>query len=148
MAPEAFLDSGVTDPRSDIYALGALGYFLLTAEYVFDGNSDYELYEKHLKARPVPPSQRTQLTVSPELEETLLRALEKEPNLRPQSVAEMRELLLTSPCADSWNLAARTAWWAPSRHGAVAVGQAAIEPVVKIDVPHDVKMSRAPGAGV
>jgi serine/threonine protein kinase len=115
MAPEAFRDSAGTDPRSDIYAVGALGYFLLTGTYVFEGKTDEELYEQHLRVPPQPPSQRISAPVSAELEETLLRALEKEPNLRPQSVGELRELLLTSPFGGDWGSEARASWWARCR---------------------------------
>jgi serine/threonine protein kinase len=112
MPPEAFRDSGISDPRSDIYSLGAVGYFLLTARYVFEANSDLELYQKHASEPPVPPSKRTPNLISAELEETILRCLEKEPNLRPHSVAELREMLSTCPQAQEWGIAARTAWWA------------------------------------
>jgi eukaryotic-like serine/threonine-protein kinase len=117
MPPEAFGDSAATDPRSDIYSLGALGYYLLTAEHVFDGDSDLELYPKHQTELPQPPSQRSANPISAEMEETILRCLEKEPNLRPQSVGELRGLLLTSPAANDWRPEDRAAWWARFRAG-------------------------------
>jgi serine/threonine protein kinase len=112
MPPEAFRDSEGTDPRSDIYSLGALGYYLLTSQYVFEGDSDAELYQKHLNEQPVPPSRRTVNPISAEMQETILRCLEKEPNMRPHSVQELRELLLTSPVASQWSPDDRSAWWA------------------------------------
>jgi hypothetical protein len=117
MPPEAFTDSGQTDPRSDIYSLGALAYHLVTAQHVFDGDSDLDLYQKHRTETPVPPRRRTLNPISAEMEETILRCLEKEPNLRPQSVQELRELLLTSPVANEWKAEERAAWWARFRTG-------------------------------
>ncbi len=112
MPPEAIGDPARSDPRSDIYSVGALGYYLLTVTNVFEAENVPDLYEKHLKAAPAPPRQRTANPISADLEEAILRCLEKEPNLRPQSVGELRALLLTSPRAAEWGLEARTAWWA------------------------------------
>ncbi len=112
MPPEALKDSDRSDPRSDIYSVGALAYFLLTGQHVFDAETVLELYEKHLMESPVPPSRRTANPVSAELEAVILRCLLKDPAQRPQSVVELRALLLESPRAGDWNLAARLAWWA------------------------------------
>ena len=112
MPPEAIKDAARSDPRSDIYSVGALGYYLLTTANVFDAQNVLDLYEKHLTESRIKPSQRTANPISAELEETILRCLEKEPNLRPQSVGELRALLLTSPRASDWGLEARAAWWA------------------------------------
>ena len=111
MPPEAIENSARSDPRSDIYSVGALGYYLLTGECVFAAESIRELYDKHLSASPIPPSRRTTNRISAALEATILRCLEKEPNLRPQSAAELRALLLTSPRASEWGPQARAAWW-------------------------------------
>jgi hypothetical protein len=111
MAPESIKDSGRSDPRSDIYSLGALGYYLLTGEFVFDSESVHELCEKHLKEPPPPPGQRTANPISAPLEAIILRCLEKDPELRPQSAPELRALLLASPHALEWTVEARTAWW-------------------------------------
>ena len=117
MPPEALKDAARSDPRSDIYSVGALGYFLLTGHCVFEADSLLELYEKHLQESPTRPSQRTSNAISANMEETLMRCLEREPNLRPQSVGELRALLLTSPCASDWGPEARAAWWAKYEGG-------------------------------
>jgi hypothetical protein len=109
--PEAIQGTAPTDPRSDIYSLGALGYFLLTGYYIFDANSVAEIHQKQLTAAPVPPHQRTGNPLSPELERILMRCLAKDMNARPQSAAELRALLLETPCAQDWTPAARAAWW-------------------------------------
>ncbi len=111
MSPESLKNSALSDPRSDIYAVGALGYFLLTREYVFNADTPFEVYEKQLTQTPVPPSRRSTNPVSAELEETLLRCLDKDSQRRPQTVAELRSLLLTSPRAAEWGPEQRAAWW-------------------------------------
>jgi len=138
MPPEAIKNAARSDPRSDIYSVGALGYYLLTTENVFDAANILDLYERHLTDTPVPPRQRTANPVSAELEETILRCLEKEPNLRPQSVGELHDLLLTSPRASDWGPQARAAWWENYRRqqidsGTVARPPGPIEATVKID---------------
>jgi len=112
MPPEAIKDAASSDPRSDIYSVGALGYYLLTTANVFDAQNVLDLYEQHLTASPIKPSQRTPNPITAELEGTILRCLEKDQNRRPQSVGELRALLLTSPRASDWGLEARAAWWA------------------------------------
>jgi serine/threonine protein kinase len=148
MPPEAFQESVRSDPRSDIYSLGALGYFLLTGRFVFEADSDLQLYQMHLRQPPTPPSQRTANPISAELEETLLRCLEKEPNLRPQSASELRGLFMTSPAWGRWDLPARVAWWARyhvehdrALAGAPSARGEASESEVKIRVIEGVKAS-------
>jgi hypothetical protein len=109
--PEIIKGSVQTDPRSDLYSLGALGYYLLTGQYIFDAETTFEIHQKQLNTAPIPPSQRTTNPISPEMEQTLLRCLEKEANLRPQSASELQTLLLTSPAARDWPPEARIAWW-------------------------------------
>lgn len=140
MPPEVIKNSARGDPRSDIYSLGALGYYLLTGSHVFDGDSVFDLYEKHLTESPVPPSQRATNPISSELEKTLLRCLEKEPDRRPQSVGELRILLLASPRATEWGTEARADWWAryhslptQARDPSDGQGNSDIEATVKID---------------
>jgi len=58
MAPETISKAGGAEPRSDIYALGAVGYFLLTGEHVFTGKTIVEVCAHHLHTDPVPPSER------------------------------------------------------------------------------------------
>jgi len=111
MAPESMKDSALSDPRSDIYAVGALAYFLLTGQYIFDATSVMELYEQQLTQAPLPPSHRSSNSISSELDQTILRCLERDPQLRPQTVAELRTVLQAGPRAADWGLAERTAWW-------------------------------------
>ena len=145
MSPEAIKDSRRSDPRSDIYSVGALGYFLLTGEYVFTAESDLALYAKHLTEPPIPPSQRTKNPVSPELEKIILRCLEKNPGLRPQSVGELRALLLTCPHAADWEPAERAAWWEQHLEAATARRAAGTTTSGK-PLAHTIKINVAPRA--
>ena len=121
MPPESIKDSALSDPRSDIYAVGALAYYLLTGEYVFNAETVLEIYEQQLTQSPVPPGRRTANPVSAETERTILRCLEKDAQLRPRTVGELRALLLASPQRADWGQEQRTAWWKCYRPEAPAV---------------------------
>jgi serine/threonine protein kinase len=115
IAPEAIKDCNQSDVRSDLYSLGALGYFLLTGREVFDGDSIAELCRQHLSETPVTPSARTGGNFNPQLEALLMRCLEKDPANRPQSAREMLQSLTASRVAESWTPERRTAWWVEHR---------------------------------
>jgi len=142
MPPEAIKNAARSDPRSDIYSVGALGYYLLTTANVFDAENVFDLYEKHLKESPIPPSERTANPISAELEEAILRCLEKELNLRPQSVSELRALLLTGTRSQDWGLDARAAWWA-KYHSQETRSAAETKPGVSASIDATVKIDFA-----
>ena len=74
MAPEQIQHPGEVDHRADIYALGVVFYQMLTGE---------------LPGKPIePPSSKVQIDVR--LDEVVLRALEKKPELRYQQVSEVK----------------------------------------------------------
>jgi eukaryotic-like serine/threonine-protein kinase len=109
--PEAITGCTPADPRSDIYSLGALAYYLLTCKYIFDAVTVAEIHQKQLAAAPVSPSRRTTNPISPEMEKILWRCLAKEPDSRPQSAGDLRQLLLASPVAADWSVEKRVEWW-------------------------------------
>jgi len=115
MSPEAIKNSAANDPRSDLYAVGAIGYFLLTGKCVFEDEDILELHKKQLAAAPAPPSWRTKNKISAKIERVILRCLERDPEKRPQSALELRDLLLASPHAEDFTPEARAAWWAEFR---------------------------------
>lgn len=69
------------DARSDIYAVGALLYELVTGSPPFTGETPVAVIFKHVNA-PVPPPSQANPEISPGLEEVVLRALEKKPEDR------------------------------------------------------------------
>jgi serine/threonine-protein kinase len=127
MAPEqALSEGGAVDARTDIYALGCVGYWLLTGQVVFAGSA-MQMMLDHIRTAPVPPSRRVPQPIPPALEKLILRCLEKDPALRPQSAAELREALLALDLGEPWTRARAAAWWA--EHGAAtAAADGAAEP--------------------
>jgi hypothetical protein len=140
IAPETLRHPAQNDPRSDIYSLGALGYFLLTGNYVFTGGTVVEICQKHMTEPPIAPSARLGATVDPEFESLLLRCLEKDPAARPQSAAELADLLRASPRLRLWTLARRSAWWAEHRE-ATRQAQAQAEMRPPSESPPTVKIA-------
>jgi hypothetical protein len=111
MPPESIKSSSLSEPRSDIYSLGALGYFLLTGRFVFEGRTVAELCEKTMNEIPTPPSQYATHPISAEMDAIILKCLEKDPAQRPQSALELRDLLMATPRWAEWSAEARAAWW-------------------------------------
>jgi class 3 adenylate cyclase/tetratricopeptide (TPR) repeat protein len=89
MAPEQAVGGNVT-PRSDLYALGATLYEMLTGRPPFVGDDSVAVISQHLNTRPVAPSWHRQ-EVAPDLEALVLELLEKDPDARPPSAAAVRE---------------------------------------------------------
>jgi hypothetical protein len=109
MAPESIRTPDSADVRTDLYALGAVAYYLLAGVDVFDGKSIVEVCAQHLHEAPKPFASRG-IVVSPELEAVVLACLSKEPDQRPQTAAELRHQL--EACAvEPWDSANARAWW-------------------------------------
>ncbi len=136
MPPESIVDPTASDPRSDLYAVGAMAYYLLTGKYVFDHEQASEVFQKQLSDPPVPPGQVTENPISPELEQIILRCLEKDPAQRPQSALELVALLSTSPCAGDSTPESRAAWWAAyyARQNSVPVESSHESPMPDVSV--------------
>jgi serine/threonine protein kinase len=108
LSPEAVTTPDQMDGRSDLYAVGALGYFLLTGTPPFSGKTFVDVCCQHLHAQPVPPSQRIGRAIPVELEQLILSCLAKAPSLRPQNAASLRQALL--PLAAAWSQDAAARW--------------------------------------
>jgi eukaryotic-like serine/threonine-protein kinase len=110
MAPEAALGETV-DGRSDLYALGAVAYWLLTGRLVFEGETPYATVLDHVRKAPVPPSQRTELKIPESLERIIMMCLEKDPANRPSSAHELARLLREVPLETKWDDGKAERWW-------------------------------------
>jgi serine/threonine-protein kinase len=76
------------DGRSDIYALGAMLYEMLTGKTPFTGNNPFAIMNDRLLNYPVPPRELNP-EISPELQEVIYRALERDPKSRYAKAREM-----------------------------------------------------------
>jgi len=90
VAPEYL--AGHLDRRVDLWAVGIIMYELLTSRRLFDGPDALETMMR-VKALPIPRPSIANPTVSPELDEIVMTALERDPSRRWQSAAQMRDRL-------------------------------------------------------
>ena len=110
MAPEVIRGKGAPDPRSDLYAFGAVAYFLLTGRHVFEAKSVVQMCSMHLTQKPVPPSVKVD-GLSDELERLVLACLEKKPKERPETAREIQSWLEVLPEFGTWTRADARRWW-------------------------------------
>jgi len=111
MSPEAVEHPDKVDARADLYSLGAVGYFLLTGQPLFDCATLGEVLMKQVKQPPAKPSERLGRPVSPELENLLMRCLAKNPADRPAGARELADALAKCPGAADWTRERAEDWW-------------------------------------
>jgi len=111
LAPEAITDPETVDGRSDLYALGAVGYYLLAGAHVFEGATLVEVCSHHLRTPPVAPSVRLGRPLPPDLESVLLSCLEKDPARRPPTADAVSTHLAMCVGVDEWGEGKAREWW-------------------------------------
>jgi tetratricopeptide (TPR) repeat protein/predicted Ser/Thr protein kinase len=135
MAPEQ-VAAGPVDRRTDIYAAGATLYEFATGRRVFDKPRGIGLYESILRDKPDSPSRYTTGIPAP-LEDTLMKALEKQPGKRQQTAQELLDDLRACPTTpDAPGFRRRRGWTrqriavaAATVLGALAIAAYALWPV-------------------
>src|SRR5262249_46342223 len=89
VAPEQALGDEV-DARADVYSVGVALYLLLTGTLPFRGESFMAVLHQQTMSAPEPPSRRApDRDIGPVLEAVVLRCLEKRPEARFASAAEL-----------------------------------------------------------
>jgi hypothetical protein len=151
LAPEAIQAPERVDARSDLYAVGAVAYFLVTGEQVFEGHSAVELMAHHLHTAPVRPSERAGREIDDGLERIILRCLAKDVDDRPADAGALVAELDSSLGVDVgvWTKEEAREWWETKAGACFECELAAkrdVEPVECCDMPVDVT-GRVSGAG-
>ena len=101
MSPEQARGTPI-DHRSDLYAVGVILYQLTTGLLPFESDSAVGFATKHLTEEPPAPTRRRpEAKISPAMERLILKALSKDPGLRPQNADAFREELLSVPRAQA-----------------------------------------------
>ena len=111
LAPETIRSADAASPASDIYAIGAVGYFLLTGTTLFLSDDVNDVLRSHLEEPPEPPSERLGASLPADLEMLVLACLAKDPSDRPESAARLKSMLLELSVS-AWTPEDAELWWA------------------------------------
>jgi serine/threonine-protein kinase len=99
LSPEQAAGKGNLDGRSDIYSIGALAYFLLTGQPPFVRDRAIEIIVAHIH-EPVPPLTELRPEIPDDLQQVVLRCLEKDPARRFADVSSLHDALAGCRCAE------------------------------------------------
>jgi serine/threonine-protein kinase len=109
MPPER-VQGADADERSDLYALGCVGYWMLTGRTVFVGDP-MAMMLRHVRDAPQPPSKLAPGPVPERLEQIVLACLEKLPARRPESAMDLWHQLGDVTVATPWTAERAERWW-------------------------------------
>lgn len=79
---------GVTNEKSDIYSVGVMLYEMLTGQKPFDTDNPVSVAVMHMQSKAIPP-RKVNPDIPPALEKIIMQAMEKDPDKRYQSAADM-----------------------------------------------------------
>jgi serine/threonine-protein kinase len=114
MAPERLVNPSDVDARSDIYALGAVGYYLLTGKVIFDGDDSLQISNQVLHAM-APRVRDAGIEVPEGLDNLIAACLEKDRTRRPRSAEAVVEALDRLASRLAWTQADAASWWTEYR---------------------------------
>lgn len=146
MSPEQATTGAEVDTRTDIYSFGILMYQMLCGDVPFRSQNKIEVLHMHLKNKPRPPREINP-DIPKEVEAIILRALEKNPEERFQTMAEVKEAITAAGIAACQEIPIEVTvgnvqkgrWWLSIAAGigavllGVAVGRGILYPKVAKD---------------
>lgn len=121
MAPEQITAGEDIDARADIYALGAVGYFLLSGKPPFESDNVVRTMMAHVR-EDVRPLREVVPEVPSDLAGVLEQCLQKEPLARYRDVGELRSALSRCTAANDWSLQRAKEWWMRTAHAPNSTG--------------------------
>lgn len=111
LAPETVYGTAGVGARADIYAFGAVAYWMLTGRPPFIGDSAVALMIDHVKTVPTRPSEICEVPIPSELNDVVMKCLEKDPDDRFQWIAELEDALSAVPEPTPWTRMRAAKWW-------------------------------------
>jgi tRNA A-37 threonylcarbamoyl transferase component Bud32 len=112
MAPERLRNPADADARSDIYALAAVAWFALVGRPAFDEETDHAIIYRVLNERAPELPESVPARVRELLGPLIARCLEKDRNLRPATIEEVRQAIEPAAAEMPWSAGDARAWWA------------------------------------
>lgn len=115
MSPEQAMGEATPDPRSDIYSLGSVAYFMLTGKPPFSATHAMRVILQHLNDEPTPPSQAVNRPLNwqipADLEAVVLKCMQKAPEDRYSTICELDSALAACEHANDWDYRSAHDWW-------------------------------------
>jgi serine/threonine protein kinase len=132
MSPEQACGEDV-DARTDLYAVAAILYQLVSGHLPFPAPSPTEVLARILRDEPERPSQRGYVTVPTAIENLILRGMSKDRASRPQTAAEFRVALREAwaDIIESW-----------SGHGSTAMPTLSLRPLASLPATPSTPVAR------
>lgn len=110
MSPEQALGRSTIDARTDVYSLGGLAYYLLTGQAPFARETAMETLMAHVHETVAPLTDlRPELPL--DLQDVVLRCLDKDPDKRFPDVDSLDRALAECDCAQQWDADRAAEWW-------------------------------------
>jgi serine/threonine-protein kinase len=110
MSPEQAMGQQRVDARSDIYNVGAVAYYLITGKLPFDRESTLQML--HAQAyEPLVPTPEFTGAAAADLQQVILRCLEKDPDRRYQDAVTLEKALAACESAHLWTTERAEEWW-------------------------------------
>jgi serine/threonine-protein kinase len=110
VSPEQAAGREQLDARSDIYNVGAVAYFLITGDLLFERESPLQMLHAHAY-EPIVPNGRFQEVVPADLQQVILRCLEKDADRRYQDAASLDASLAACQSSGLWTMERAEEWW-------------------------------------
>lgn len=109
MAPEQVFGAPST-PRTDLYALGGVAYWLLAGARPFEAEAPAELLRMQAQATPAALAERSP-AVPAALEAVVMACLAKDPGARPRDAEDLDARLAAAIPGEPWTSDCARAWW-------------------------------------
>ena len=110
MSPEQITEPAQIDARSDLYAVGAVAYYLLTGRPPFLGDSPVQVMLAQVNQVPEFPS-TYEPGIPADLEMVVMRCLVKDVDDRYSDAAQLQSALQACSCAGTWTREDAADWW-------------------------------------
>lgn len=111
MAPEMVYGKAEVDNRADIYNVGGVAYWMVTGHPPFESESSVEVIVDHVKTKPKRPSTVSEVPIPEELDNLIMRCLEKKPSERFQTALELQSALAHVQFEEPWDEDKACSWW-------------------------------------
>jgi serine/threonine-protein kinase len=110
-APETVDGADQVDARADLYNVGGVAYWMLTARPPFERKSALETILAHLRDQPTNPAELTEVDIPDALVQVVMKCLAKDPGARYQDADELNAALFDIEFSKPWTDARARDWW-------------------------------------